>query len=250
MTKFIIGNWKMYKTDAEMRAFVQEFSQISQGSAPRAETWLGLAVPFTLIDAARASCSEHQLPIHIGAQNMHDATAGAFTGEIAMEMLRDRGAEFVILGHSERRSLFGESDDFINKKVKKALLCEFKTVLCVGESLQEHLAGNTSKILESQLDGCLQGVEAFQPGSLSIAYEPRWAIGTGQKADSEHIQSAHLVCFEWLQKRFPKQSVPLLYGGSVSERNICEICALLNVNGVLVGGASLIAREFFALTAN
>lgn len=247
--QFVVGNWKMYKTQDEMRAFMREFSQIYRASSERTGRWLGLAAPFTLIDAARACCGEFQLPLHIGAQNMHDASSGAFTGEIALEMLRDRGAEFALLGHSERRALFGERDEFINRKVKKALSRDFRALLCVGESQPPAGLEETREILKRQLSECLRDVELPAPGSLLIAYEPSWAIGTGKSADLDHIQRAHEIISDWLQQRFAGQTIPLLYGGSVTLRNAQSIGALARVDGILIGGASLSAGEFSALAS-
>ncbi len=241
--KFVIGNWKMYKTQQQAREFVEEFAG-SRATEVVSDVWSGIAVPFTLIDIVQSAAKAKNCSLHIGAQNMHPADQGAFTGEIALEMLIDRGAEFAILGHSERRLLFHESDALINKKVQRALHGSFRSIVCIGESAEENREGQTNAVLERQLSDSLRGVESAHLEHLMIAYEPVWAIGTGQMADLAHVERAHLCCRTWLLAHFPECKVPLLYGGSVSPRNARELRDASFIDGILAGSSSLSAGEF------
>ena len=192
-----------------------------------------LAVPFTALQAAQGS------EIEIGAQNMHDAAEGAFTGEISANMLWDAGATFVILGHSERRHLFGETNAFIHRKVVRALEEELQPLLCIGETEEERAHGRTADVLKRQLDECLKGVD---PEKVMIAYEPVWAIGTGKTATPEIAEEAHQQIRAHLGES--GKGVAILYGGSVKPETMKPLMQQPNVNGVLVGGASLDVETF------
>lgn len=235
----IIGNWKMYKTAAQAVEFIRALKPLLQGSA---EVWL--AVPFTAIHAAvkeaEGSC------IVIGAQNMNEAKEGAFTGEIAGLMLKEAGAKFVLLGHSERRQHFHESNDRIAAKVKRALLDEITPVLCVGETEGERESG-FEEILKEQILKGFQHVDKDDAKKVILAYEPVWAIGTGKTATPEIAEEAHQFCRSVLAEHFGKRasgSIPLLYGGSVKPDNISSLMKEKDINGALVGGASLDPKTF------
>lgn len=234
--KVIAGNWKMNKTIAEAVDFVKKIAPLVQDCT----NLVYLAVPFTAIQPVSEAAKDTRLVI--GAQNMNDASEGAFTGEIAGRMLKDAGAQFVILGHSERRHVFGESSEFINKKVKKALAEGLQPLLCVGETAQEKAAGKTEQVLEEQLALSLKDVKENEIEKMILAYEPVWAIGTNQAAAPEDAEAMHLFCRKWLSTHFSEtlaQRVPILYGGSVKPDNAATFMNEADVDGLLVGGASL-----------
>ncbi|MBS0622112.1 MAG: triose-phosphate isomerase [Verrucomicrobia bacterium] len=229
--KVIAGNWKMYKTVAEAADFVKKLAPLVAASQPE----VLLAVPYTAIRSARDAAQGSK--VQIGAQNMNDAREGAFTGEISASMLLDAGAQFVVLGHSERRHIFGESNQFINRKVKRALKEGLRVILCVGESSQEREADQTEEVLRKQLEESLSGIEEKQ--RLIVAYEPVWAIGTGRSASAEIAQQTHFFLRSLLG-----EEVWMLYGGSVKPDNVAEFLSQPDIDGVLVGGASLDPESF------
>lgn len=232
----IAGNWKMYKTNIEAVDFIRK---LGEKIAPTKAHVL-LAVPFTAI-APAAKEAEGSL-IEIGAQNMNDASEGAFTGEVAAKMLVDAGAKFVILGHSERRRYFNEDDAFINRKVRRALREGLKAILCVGETLSDRESGKTEETLRSQLAACLDGVEAREVDRLIIAYEPVWAIGTGINATAQAVEATHLSIRLILASLYNEEiakKIPVIYGGSVKPANASAYIDEPNIDGLLVGGASL-----------
>jgi triosephosphate isomerase len=209
-----------------------------------------LAVPFTAISSAAKAAEKTK--IIIGAQNMNDAKKGAFTGEIAGVMLKDAGAEFVILGHSERRHIFHENDEFINKKVLRALKDDIQPILCIGETEEERQGNKTEEVLERQLTKCLKGVPEEDAENLIIAYEPVWAIGSGKVATPEIAEKAHNFIRHTLAKLFENvaQKIYILYGGSVKPENISALMKKKDVEGALVGGASLEVESFIELIKN
>ena len=232
----VIGNWKMYKTAREATAYLEELFPLIRGC----EAKIFLAVPYTSI--APAAKVAKGTEVVIGAQNMNDAREGAFTGEIAALMLKEAGAEFVLLGHSERRHKFHETDAFIGRKVVRALQDDLIPVLCVGETAKEREAGKTEEVLKEQLETCLEGVPKEEAEKVILAYEPVWAIGTGKAATIKIAQEAHAFCRACLGELFGKRkagSIPILYGGSVAPGNASELAAQKDIDGVLVGGASL-----------
>jgi triosephosphate isomerase (TIM) len=238
MTKdsIVVGNWKMYKTAREAAGYVEELIPLIEGCA--AEVYL--AVPYTSIATAARAAKDSE--ITIGAQNMNDAREGAFTGEIAALMLKEAGAEFVLLGHSERRHHFGETNAFIQRKVVRALADDLIPILCVGETLEERNEGRMEDVLRQQIEKGLEGVPAEEVGKLILAYEPVWAIGTGKSATAKMADEAHAFCREVLGDLFGKRkatALPILYGGSVSEANIADLIEQKDIDGVLVGGSSL-----------
>lgn len=233
---FVVGNWKMYKTAQQAVDYIELLTPKVAGS----QAHVFLAVPFTSITSATAAAKQSK--IVIGAQNMNDAHEGAFTGEIAAIMLKEAGAEFVLLGHSERRHLFGETNEMIHRKVVRALQDDLRPILCVGESLVEHQDGRTQEVLEHQLKAALSNIPKTQLNSLIVAYEPVWAIGTGKTATPAIAQEAHAFCRSCLEKLLTKAKaakVPILYGGSVKPEHARELVSQNDINGVLVGGASL-----------
>lgn len=237
----ITGNWKMYKTIEESLTFVKELIPLVES----ATTSVYLAVPFTAIKSVAEQAKGSK--IVVGAQNMHDASDGAFTGEIAASMLIDAGARFVILGHSERRILFKESNDVINRKLKRAIKEKLQPVLCIGETLAEREQNLTAQTLSVQLTECLSGIEASQLENLIIAYEPVWAIGTDKSATPAEAQEAHHLCREWLQQAYGEnlsRKTVIQYGGSVKPENAKELLEQPDIDGLLVGGASLSADSF------
>lgn len=236
----IAGNWKMYKTTAEARSFISALSSqvISQ------KRRIFLAVPFPCIEGSVEASKGS--PILIGAQNMHDQLEGAFTGEVSAKMLKSSGASFVILGHSERRQYFGETNTFIRSKVERALAEGLIPILCIGERSHEREKGLHEEVLTTQLKECLEGITAAQIRSLVIAYEPVWAIGTGKTATPEIAQTVHRHIRSWLQQRFGDvaKQMSLLYGGSVKTDNISFLMKENDIDGVLVGGAALDVKSF------
>jgi triosephosphate isomerase len=232
----VVGNWKMYKTAREAADYVEELLPLIEGCT--ADVYL--AVPYTSI--ATGAKAAKGSGVMIGAQNMNDAREGAFTGEIAALMLKEAGAEFVLLGHSERRHHFGETNQFIHRKVIRALADDLMPILCVGETLEEREAGRTEDVLRDQIEIGLAGIPAEEAGKILIAYEPVWAIGTGKSASAAMAQEAHAFCRQVLGDLFGKRkagTLPILYGGSVSDANIADLIAQKDVSGVLVGGSSL-----------
>lgn len=244
----IAGNWKMYKTISEGLDFLNEFIPLVLDS----QEDVYLAVPFTLIKPVADLIKTKNSPIVIGAQNMNDASEGAFTGEIAGKMLKDAGAKFVILGHSERRHLFHESNELINKKVKRALLEGLQVILCIGETKEEREGNNTEEILKTQLKDSLKEVSSEQLSQVILAYEPVWAIGTDLPATPEIAENTHRYCRELVSQVWGEQvgnQIIIQYGGSVKPENAKQFMEQPDIDGLLVGGASL-SPETFAKIVN
>jgi triosephosphate isomerase (TIM) len=243
--KLIAGNWKMNKTSAEAAELARE---IVLAVANRPDVDVVVCPPFTAIESV-ARVVEGSA-IKLGAQNMHHEASGAFTGEISAPMLRAFFATHVILGHSERRTLFGEIDGFINKKVLAALKNQLRPILCVGETLAEREAGSTLKVVQTQLEACLEGVGKEQATNVIVAYEPVWAIGTGKNATADQAQEVHAFIRGLLTKLFgaqPSGRIRILYGGSMKPANAAELLAQNDIDGGLIGGASLEVRSFVEL---
>ena len=243
--KLIAGNWKMNKTSADAVGLVQE---LVAAVGKQTEADIVICPPFTALESVGRALEGSA--IKLGAQNMHPETSGAFTGEIAAPMLREIFATHVILGHSERRTLFGETDAFINRKVLAALKNQLRPIVCVGETLAEREAGATLKVIQAQTEACLDGVSRELAMSLIVAYEPVWAIGTGKVATTAQAQEAHAFIRGLLTKLFGEtaaQKVRILYGGSMKPANAPELLAQKDIDGGLIGGASLEARSFVEL---
>ncbi len=238
----IAGNWKMFKTAAESRQFVQDL-------AKEFDPVPGLTVivfpPFTSLVVVNGLDPK----VHVGAQNIFYKDMGAFTGEISPLMLRDL-AEYVLVGHSERRQIFHESDEDVNLKLLAALQFGLKPVFCVGETLSEREAGRTIDKIKGQLDKGLAGVNGADWGQVTVAYEPIWAIGTGRNATPEQAQEVHRYIRGQLNEKAPGNRINILYGGSVKPENSLELLAKEDISGVLVGGASLKVDQFSAIIRN
>jgi triosephosphate isomerase len=239
---FIAGNWKMNTTASEAERLVLEMLERLDGIEGVEKV---LCPPF--VSLVGISMMLQNSSIKLGAQNMYSEAKGAYTGEISPVMLKEL-CEFVILGHSERRWYFGETDEIVNRKVKAALANRLKPILCVGERLEENEAGRTKEVVSRQVSAALSGVEPV--GDLVIAYEPVWAIGTGRAASSDQAAATIQSVREVLGKVWSKslaQDLRILYGGSVTSANIAEFVSRPEIDGALVGGASLKAEEFVGI---
>ena len=235
----IAGNWKMYKTQSEAKLFINQFLQ-ALGDQPVSDRQIVLCVPFTAL--AVLQNSSHHSPIAIGAQNVHWAECGAYTGEISAPMLVELGVKYVIVGHSERRQFFGETNHTVNLRLRAAQQFGITPILCVGESKAQRTAGETEAFISHQLAEALQGVDQT---NLIIAYEPIWAIGTGDTCPASEANRVIGLIRQQLQN----PDITIQYGGSVKPDNIDEIMAQPEINGVLVGGASLDPHSFARIVA-
>jgi triosephosphate isomerase (TIM) len=243
--KLIAGNWKMNKTASDGAALVADIvAEIGKQN----DVDVVVCPPFTGLESAANKLDGST--VKLGAQNMHPEASGAYTGEISAGMLRALFVSHVILGHSERRSYFAESDAFINQKVIAALKAQLKPILCVGETLAEREAGSTLKVVQTQLEAGLEGVSKDLATSVVIAYEPVWAIGTGLTPTAADVAEVHALIRDELRRIVGKaehSAVRVLYGGSVKPSNAAELMSVDNVNGALVGGASLLPADFLAI---
>jgi triosephosphate isomerase len=239
---YLAANWKMHKTVGEASEFIDELLPAVEGAAAE----LVVCPPFTALHAVVERCRGGT--VRVAAQNMHEEPSGAFTGEVSAAMLVDAGADAVILGHSERRELFGESDEALARKLPAALAAGLEPILCVGESEEARDAGQTEAVLERQLQADLAGLEAAAIAGVVIAYEPIWAIGTGRTATPEQAQEAIAFIRDVLRERGAEADrVRIIYGGSVKPANAAELLAQDDIDGALVGGASLEPAEFAAI---
>lgn len=239
--KVIAGNWKMNKLPNEAMNFISELAPLVKS----AENEVVLCVPYT--DLFYSLLHVQDTNIKIGAQNMHYEESGAYTGEISGEMLKSIGVEYVIIGHSERRAYFGETDETVNKKLKKALSLGLKPIVCIGESLEQRESGEAKDIVTMQTKLALEGLESDAVEKTIIAYEPIWAIGTGKTATKEDANETIKWIREEIEKIYGKKvsdSVIILYGGSVKSSNAKDLFEMSDIDGGLVGGASLDAQEF------
>ncbi len=238
----IAGNWKMYKTAAEAQAFARAFLPLVSGvkgvEIVLAPHYLAIRA---VADVVRGS------GVGVASQNVHFAPEGAFTGEVSAAMVREAGATHAIIGHSERRQYFAETDDSVNRKVKAALSAGLTPIMCLGETLAEREAGRTLEVVDRQLGGGLAGVPAADAAKAVVAYEPVWAIGTGKTASPAQAQEVHAALRKGLAGMWgdaAAASVRILYGGSVKPDNIDTLMAQPDIDGALVGGASLKADSF------
>jgi triosephosphate isomerase len=239
---FVAGNWKMNTSAAEAEALVKGLKPLI---ADVDNVDMAVAPPFIYLH--KVIYTVKGSGILVGAQNCYFESNGAFTGEIAPEMLKDVGCNFVILGHSERRHVLGETDSMINLKVKKALETDLDIILCIGELLEEREAGKTESVVERQLASGLQDISTNNMAKITIAYEPVWAIGTGKTATPEQAQEVHRFIRVWLADTYGNDvasRVRIQYGGSVKPENAGELMAQPDIDGALVGGASLKAESF------
>ena len=228
----LLGNWKMHLGPDGTRAWLREFLPAVRGLE---RVRIGVFPPFVSLAAAAEAL--RGASVGLGAQTCHAETKGAFTGEVAAEMLREAGCRWVLVGHSERRQLLGETDAVVRAKLRAAVRAGLEPVLCVGETEAERDAGRTEEVLERQLLAALEGTAVAPPGLL-VAYEPVWAIGTGRNATPAQAGEAHAFLRRLLRSRLGA-APPVLYGGSVKEGNVAELLAVEGVDGALVGGASL-----------
>lgn len=246
--KFIVGNWKMHKGPNEADALADSLKKALAGRDASVD--VGVAPPFVSI-AAVTSRLKHT-GIQVAAQNLHSEMQGAFTGEVSGEMLRQLGVAYALVGHSERRAIFGESDAFVAKKVQACFRSGLLPILCIGETLAERDAGQEKQVVTRQLAAAIGSLSADQVPSVTIAYEPVWAIGTGRTATPGQVQDIHATIRGWLESTFPAfvaKSTRIQYGGSVKGSNAAELMRMPDVDGALVGGASLIIEDFLAIIA-
>lgn len=245
--KLFAGNWKMNLTTLAARELIAALrADLDRDAAALArDREVMVAAPFIMIPAVSQALAGST--IALGAQNMHFADQGAFTGEISAPMLKPFGVSWVILGHSERRHVFAENDELINRKVKAALAHRMLPILCVGETLSQRDAGETLKVVISQTQGGLAELSAEQVAGVTFAYEPVWAIGTGRNATPEQAQLVHGALRGVLEERYERDvahGVRILYGGSVTPENVDSLVSKPDIDGALVGGASLKADTF------
>ncbi len=241
----IAGNWKMHKTQAETRAFFDRFRPLVAGVQ---HCEIVIAPPFTSLAAAVES--SRGTAIAIGAQDVHWESQGAFTGEVSAGMLVEAGCRYVIVGHSERRQYFGETDEWVLRKTRAALAAGLLPIVCLGETLPQRETGQTEAVLERQFRLGLAALTAEEFSRIILAYEPVWAIGTGRTATPELAAEAHRFLREQAAKKFGRaaaSALRILYGGSVKPENIGGLMAQPEIDGVLVGGASLDAESFAAI---
>lgn len=250
-TPLIAGNWKMNLNRAEATALAGAIVQaLGADAAQYKNAEVALCPPSVYLDAVAQTLQGSQ--VTLGAQNMYHEKNGAYTGEVSAAMLRDVGCKYVVLGHSERRHILGESNQDVNRKVLAALEAGLSPIVCVGETLQQREAGQTTDVVWEQFFGSLAGVSAEQMTRVVIAYEPVWAIGTGKTATPEQAEAVHADLRRILEIRYnaqTAQAVRIQYGGSVKPENARELLSQPNIDGALVGGASLEAEKFLGIIA-
>ncbi len=242
----IAGNWKMNQTQAQTKALIEEMKPLVKD----ADCGVVLCVPYT--DLAAAIETAKGSNIKIGAENCHWANSGAFTGEISAQMLTEMGVEYVIIGHSERRQYFGETDVTVNQRVRAALDAGLTVILCVGETLEQREQGITSELVAMQTKIALGGVSAQEMEKVIIAYEPVWAIGTGKTATAEQANEVNHTIRETIKALYGEsvaEKAVVQYGGSMNAGNAEELLAQPDVDGGLIGGASLKAKDFSVIVA-
>jgi triosephosphate isomerase len=239
---FIAGNWKMNKTIGEALDLVRE---LKKGISGVKEVEVAVAPPFTALYAVHKVLEGSS--IRLAAQNLYWEEKGAFTGEVSPLMLKEVGCYYVILGHSERRQLFGETDETVNRRIKAAIIQGLKVIFCIGETLKEREDGKTFSVIERQVEGGLKGLGDQEMENMVIAYEPVWAIGTGKTATPEQAEEVHRFIRGKLAKLYSREvseEIRIQYGGSVTPENIKGLMNQPNIDGALVGGASLKAESF------
>ncbi len=238
----IAGNWKLYKTNSEAEAMVKELRTLADSTQ---DVVAVVCPPFTALATVAKALEGSR--IAVGGQDVFWEDQGAFTGQVSVGMLAGCGCSYVIIGHSERRQFFGETDQTVNRKLKKVLTSKLTPIVCVGEMLAERESGRVREVVLGQMEGGLAGLTAEDVSRIIIAYEPVWAIGTGKTATPEIAEEVHSMIRTWLAERYSPQladKVRILYGGSVKPDNIKELMAQKDIDGALVGGASLDAKSF------
>ncbi len=246
-TKIVAGNWKMNKTYKETKALVKELENSIKDVA-LVNTRVVIAPTF--VNLQKASKMTKKSVIEVAAQNMHQSDSGAFTGEISAQMLKSIYVDIVILGHSERREYFGETDELLALKVDAALKNNLEVIFCFGEVLEDRKSGNHFKVVESQIKNALFHLDSDAWSNITLAYEPVWAIGTGETASPEQAQEMHAFIRELVAERYlsdVSEEVSILYGGSVKPGNAEEIFSKADVDGGLIGGAALSVNDFMGI---
>ena len=247
MRKMVIaGNWKMHNDLNETVNLISGIKNLLEESELKCDVII--APPFTSLETASTLVKDS--PIKLSAQNMHFEDKGAFTGEISNSMLKSVGCEYVILGHSEKRSIFGESNEIINKKIVKALSVGLKPIFCVGETLEERENNVTEKVIEEQIRKGLENVSETDLSNVIVAYEPVWAIGTGKVASPEQAQDVHKFIRDLISKMYNSniaENLTIQYGGSVKPDNAAGLLSKPDIDGALVGGACLVAESFVGI---
>ncbi len=242
---FIAGNWKMFKTKAEAKAFAEEFKALYHDT----DVKTAICAPFTQLDTLKEAFAGTS--IGVGAQNVHFEDEGAFTGEVSLPMLKEVGVDYIVIGHSERRQYFNETDETVNLKLKKILgESDIIPILCVGENLDQREAGKEAEIVEGQIEADFAGLTAEQAAKVVVAYEPIWAIGTGKTATPEQAGEMCTLIRQKIQALYDEDTcdqVIIQYGGSVKPENASDIMANGDVDGALVGGASLVPEKFMGI---
>ena len=239
---FMAGNWKMNKTVGEALDLVRELKASLSGVQG---VEVAVAPPYTALYAVHKELVGSS--IHLAAQNLYWEEKGAFTGEVSPLMLKEVGCHYVIIGHSERRQFFGETDETVNRRIKAALAQSLKVIFCIGETLKEREEGKTFSVIERQVDGGLRGLGEREMKNMVIAYEPVWAIGTGKTATPEQAEEVHRFIRGRLEKLYSRgvsEDIRIQYGGSVTPENVQGLMTQPNIDGALVGGASLRAESF------
>ncbi len=246
-TPFIAGNWKMNMTHIQAISFMQDLEYKYKN---KNNCEVAVCPPSTALRSVKTIIDSDNIDIKLGAQNMHFESSGAFTGEISPEMLKALGVEYVIIGHSERRQYFNETNEIVNKKVSAAFKTDLKPIMCIGESLDIRESGRAEEFVISQLEECLIDVDVEDIIKLTIAYEPIWAIGTGKTATAEDANGMCASIRKKLEELYNKriyENIRILYGGSVKPSNISELMGMSDIDGALVGGASLKVDDFIAI---
>lgn len=244
-TKVIAGNWKMHKNNEEAQALIEALKNKAGGIR---KTTIIVCPPYTALTGVVQSLKNSN--IAVGAQNMFFEKQGAYTGEISADMIKSTGATYVILGHSERRQYFGETDESINKKLKMSLAAGLLPIICVGETLDQREVGVTNEIISSQLKGAFEGISDDEMEKVIIAYEPVWAIGTGKTATPDQAQEVHAFIRTFLETLYSNEvadRITIQYGGSVKPSNAHDLLSQKDVDGALVGGACLEADSFYGI---
>lgn len=236
------ANWKMNKSIGEAISYIKKLKQLAKDAKGKE---IVICPPFTSLSAVSAELTASE--IKLGAQNMHSEEKGAFTGEISPSMLKEINCKYIIIGHSERRKYFNETDEIVNKKIKIALKNNLTPILCMGETEEERKANHTNEVIEKQFKDSLKDIKS---DNLVIAYEPIWAIGTGNNATPQQAEEVHDLIRQLINQQFGSKAedkIRIIYGGSVKPDNIKELMSQDNIDGALVGGASLDAEEFFKI---
>ena len=243
-TKYLLGNWKMNQTLNEIDTFLNQLTVTHDQNV-----YVGISPQALHVSKLLANEKVTSFNVNIGVQNICDQKSGAFTGEISPVSAKDMGAEFTLIGHSERRVIYNENDDTINQKIHLALSCGLKVIFCIGETLEEREAGNTPDVLKIQLKEGLEGITSEQAQNIVVAYEPVWAIGTGKVASASEANDAHEFIRQVLTSNLglPGNDMSILYGGSVKPANAAELLSCQHIDGALVGGASLKGDSFSEL---